>query len=149
MCIRDRIKNHFHSSIKKKFFFDNEMLLSKYPNVIQLILNQPYGLSEKQIQFYKDKFNSCDQASLKNNMIISKQKKSKSKQQKKFEESKSEDSKEISQMPKDNVAKISEIPTQYIDQNSNQVNNIDNNICLLYTSPSPRDKRQSRMPSSA
>ena len=26
---------------------------------------------------------------------------------------------------------------------------IDKNICLLYTSPSPRDKRQSRMPSSA
>ena len=26
---------------------------------------------------------------------------------------------------------------------------IDGNICLLYTSPSPRDKRQSRMPSSA
>ena len=26
---------------------------------------------------------------------------------------------------------------------------IDNNCCLLYTSPSPRDKRQSRMPSSA
>ena len=24
-----------------------------------------------------------------------------------------------------------------------------NNSCLLYTSPSPRDKRQSRMPSSA
>ena len=24
-----------------------------------------------------------------------------------------------------------------------------NGICLLYTSPSPRDKRQSRMPSSA
>ena len=24
-----------------------------------------------------------------------------------------------------------------------------NNFCLLYTSPSPRDKRQSRMPSSA
>ena len=24
-----------------------------------------------------------------------------------------------------------------------------NDICLLYTSPSPRDKRQSRMPSSA
>ena len=23
------------------------------------------------------------------------------------------------------------------------------NVCLLYTSPSPRDKRQSRMPSSA
>ena len=26
---------------------------------------------------------------------------------------------------------------------------VDNGICLLYTSPSPRDKRQSRMPSSA
>ena len=26
---------------------------------------------------------------------------------------------------------------------------VDFNICLLYTSPSPRDKRQSRMPSSA
>ena len=26
---------------------------------------------------------------------------------------------------------------------------IDNGVCLLYTSPSPRDKRQSRMPSSA
>ena len=25
----------------------------------------------------------------------------------------------------------------------------DSHICLLYTSPSPRDKRQSRMPSSA
>ena len=25
----------------------------------------------------------------------------------------------------------------------------DNKVCLLYTSPSPRDKRQSRMPSSA
>ena len=30
-----------------------------------------------------------------------------------------------------------------------QLNEIDNTICLLYTSPSPRDKRQSRMPSSA
>ena len=27
--------------------------------------------------------------------------------------------------------------------------NADDNVCLLYTSPSPRDKRQSRMPSSA
>ena len=27
--------------------------------------------------------------------------------------------------------------------------NVDNHYCLLYTSPSPRDKRQSRMPSSA
>ena len=26
---------------------------------------------------------------------------------------------------------------------------LNNEICLLYTSPSPRDKRQSRMPSSA
>ena len=32
---------------------------------------------------------------------------------------------------------------------SMKVFNIDNSFCLLYTSPSPRDKRQSRMPSSA
>ena len=30
-----------------------------------------------------------------------------------------------------------------------QAQNTFTNICLLYTSPSPRDKRQSRMPSSA
>ena len=30
-----------------------------------------------------------------------------------------------------------------------QINNWMDNCCLLYTSPSPRDKRQSRMPSSA
>ena len=29
------------------------------------------------------------------------------------------------------------------------IGNIEENTCLLYTSPSPRDKRQSRMPSSA
>ena len=30
-----------------------------------------------------------------------------------------------------------------------QSKNVKNETCLLYTSPSPRDKRQSRMPSSA
>ena len=30
-----------------------------------------------------------------------------------------------------------------------QLTGADYNACLLYTSPSPRDKRQSRMPSSA
>ena len=34
--------------------------------------------------------------------------------------------------------------THYVDADGH-----DNMICLLYTSPSPRDKRQSRMPSSA
>ena len=29
------------------------------------------------------------------------------------------------------------------------LNNAQSKLCLLYTSPSPRDKRQSRMPSSA
>ena len=29
------------------------------------------------------------------------------------------------------------------------IDSMSNNACLLYTSPSPRDKRQSRMPSSA
>ena len=32
---------------------------------------------------------------------------------------------------------------------ANGTNHLQRNICLLYTSPSPRDKRQSRMPSSA
>ena len=58
-------------------------------------------------------------------------------------------------------------PQEDLDRLSNVVNNIGGNqietfiedynfhgktetlICLLYTSPSPRDKRQSRMPSSA
>ena len=38
----------------------------------------------------------------------------------------------------------SNIPTETIRNNLDQ-----NIICLLYISPSPRDKRQSRMPSSA
>ena len=29
------------------------------------------------------------------------------------------------------------------------IDNLQKQLCLLYTSPSPRDKRQSRMPSSA
>ena len=35
-----------------------------------------------------------------------------------------------------------------LDKN-NQTYNVNADTCLLYTSPSPRDKRQSRMPSSA
>ena len=35
---------------------------------------------------------------------------------------------------------------EYFQQNGIPLTN---NFCLLYTSPSPRDKRQSRMPSSA
>ena len=35
------------------------------------------------------------------------------------------------------------------DGNGKRVKTIDSKGCLLYTSPSPRDKRQSRMPSSA
>ena len=35
-----------------------------------------------------------------------------------------------------------------IDLNSKKISSLNHN-CLLYTSPSPRDKRQSRMPSSA
>ena len=44
--------------------------------------------------------------------------------------------------------------SNYGSVNGEQVEEIDiqvaqNRVCLLYTSPSPRDKRQSRMPSSA
>ena len=32
---------------------------------------------------------------------------------------------------------------------SDEINTVQKNICLLYTSPSPRDRQKSRMPSSA
>ena len=35
------------------------------------------------------------------------------------------------------------------DENNPDGNNVLNRVCLLYTSPSPRDQRGSRMPSSA
>ena len=38
------------------------------------------------------------------------------------------------------------VEVHYLKQESNPMAN---SYCLLYTSPSPRDKRQSRMPSSA
>ena len=52
----------------------------------------------------------------------------------------------LGQIPKTNLEELSKILI------SARENSIDSNlleICLLYTSPSPRDKRQSRMPSSA
>ena len=55
----------------------------------------------------------------------------------------------------DNAA-TSQTPNCVIESISNYYKNLNSNIhrgvhtlCLLYTSPSPRDKRQSRMPSSA
>ena len=42
--------------------------------------------------------------------------------------------------------------TSVIKSNANKIRTFHNDqiiVCLLYTSPSPRDKRQSRMPSSA
>ena len=41
---------------------------------------------------------------------------------------------------------VEEIP---VDEFLSDKDNLANSSCLLYTSPSPRDKRQSRMPSSA
>ena len=53
-------------------------------------------------------------------------------------------------------AKGNDIPTYVVGVNADQydpsaniVSNASCTTCLLYTSPSPRDKRQSRMPSSA
>ena len=42
-----------------------------------------------------------------------------------------------------------EYSAQNIAEYSSQLRNFNIDFCLLYTSPSPRDKRQSRMPSSA
>ena len=38
---------------------------------------------------------------------------------------------------------------QRVNEGTAYLNEVTENACLLYTSPSPRDKRQSRMPSSA
>ena len=59
-----------------------------------------------------------------------------------------------------NVLKLKEKKSDIIDRKRINVilnsikkkskkNKIDTRICLLYTTPSPRDKRQTRMPSSA
>ena len=44
---------------------------------------------------------------------------------------------------------INPFPGQILEGNVNIQFSAYDNVCLLYTSPSPRDKRQSRMPSSA
>ena len=45
---------------------------------------------------------------------------------------------------------IAPISKKKFPSKKEQIKDIEKNIdCLLYTSPSPRDKRQSRMPSSA
>ena len=48
-------------------------------------------------------------------------------------------------MNKERAAVFREVGVEYMDENFWD----QNYNCLLYTSPSPRDKRQSRMPSSA
>ena len=45
----------------------------------------------------------------------------------------------------ESAAKAELVATTRVDEVSSGVDS----VCLLYTSPSPRDKRQSRMPSSA
>ena len=49
----------------------------------------------------------------------------------------------------DTVKKIGFIKTENLDDTNCFLLNTCHISCLLYTSPSPRDKRQSRMPSSA
>ena len=54
------------------------------------------------------------------------------------------------------TASVSEIFNSTKDGNLEDLKNalsetelVENNVCLLYTSPSPRDRQKSRMPSSA
>ena len=53
--------------------------------------------------------------------------------------------KQINQFTNNNFPLLSKIK----NLNNNSNNSSQYSLCLLYTSPSPRDKRQSRMPSSA
>ena len=49
--------------------------------------------------------------------------------------------------PKAEIAALFALLKQYVADDLETLN--ENNVCLLYTSPSPRDQRGSRMPSSA
>ena len=56
---------------------------------------------------------------------------------------------EINQPKITYLQKRSENNSEWLDELINQIEDMKNNICLLYTSPSPRDLSTSRMPSSA
>ena len=57
---------------------------------------------------------------------------------------------EISSVWNDNSSTFTNSETARENQTIASIESVQNNLlCLLYTSPSPRDKRQSRMPSSA
>ena len=49
----------------------------------------------------------------------------------------------------DAIIKVDKDSIDKIIKSDDEINKFRSKICLLYTSPSPRDKRQSRMPSSA
>ena len=53
----------------------------------------------------------------------------------------------ISQTENQNRIKALNFMADNLEKNTEEI--LEANNCLLYTSPSPRDKRQSRMPSSA
>ena len=62
---------------------------------------------------------------------------------------------EVSQLAAMRPAEIDELLARVIPRDKDPISGADrrapmrDKLCLLYTSPSPRDKRQSRMPSSA
>ena len=45
--------------------------------------------------------------------------------------------------------KLDPVSKRKLPNKKDQISDIKNNLCLLYTSPSPRDRSLSRMPSSA
>ena len=55
----------------------------------------------------------------------------------------------LNQMIEDNLQDFINNSSVTVHQTIHYNNNTTNNICLLYTSPSPRDVEESRMPSSA
>ena len=59
--------------------------------------------------------------------------------------------KEISISDYDEISYVGKVNIKYEQSNASPFFKItiDENICLLYTSPSPRDRQKSRMPSSA
>ena len=49
----------------------------------------------------------------------------------------------------DKIGEMTQITLEFMCQNDSEGKRIEPHTCLLYTSPSPRDMRRSRMPSSA
>eukprot|EP00827_Trimyema_finlayi_P000808 TRINITY_DN1233_c0_g1_i2.p1 TRINITY_DN1233_c0_g1~~TRINITY_DN1233_c0_g1_i2.p1 ORF type:complete len:154 (-),score=28.98 TRINITY_DN1233_c0_g1_i2:11-472(-) len=150
-CSQRQLKNYFHSSLKRRYFVDYPECSEKYPKVLSLILQQPYGLSQKELEKLKNlQENSVNKQELPDDFIIKKKVHTSKKiddLNKTINETVIHQDQEQSKSTTHNTISSFRLLSNF--DSSQQLNKDSYTTCLLYTSPSPRDKRQSRMPSSA